>query len=208
MRRRHSPVFNPCRVVAGAALLASLLAGSAFAQTAPRSVTPVPQPAAPRAAQPGQGITAAPGAPVTVPGAPSPAGLASPSPFPQGLPSPQPFPQGVPSAVIQPPGTAAPGTAVVPGTAPGAVTDGTQVIQPGGVASTGTPASAQNVPAGSSGYTALQLAQSFRLADANLNGELTRAEAQRLSIMPSSFDEMDRNKDGILSRSEYEDGVR
>jgi EF hand domain-containing protein len=57
-------------------------------------------------------------------------------------------------------------------------------------------------------YTALQIAQSFLGADANRDGELTRAEAQRLSIMPSSFEEMDRNHDGILSRFEYEDGVR
>jgi hypothetical protein len=78
----------------------------------------------------------------------------------------------------------------------------------GAAAAPGVPAQAQSVPSGPGPYTALQLAQSFRQADANLDGELTRAEAQRLSIMPFSFEEMDRNKDGILSRSEYEDGVR
>ena len=52
------------------------------------------------------------------------------------------------------------------------------------------------------------MAQSFRAADANLDGEVTRGEAQRLMFMPMSFEEMDRNKDGILSRSEYEDGLR
>ena len=57
-------------------------------------------------------------------------------------------------------------------------------------------------------YTALQIAQSFLAADANRDGELTRAEAQRLTIMPYSFEEMDRNHDGILTRSEYEDALR
>ena len=57
-------------------------------------------------------------------------------------------------------------------------------------------------------YTALQIAQSFLSADANRDGELTRAEAQRLSIMPYSFEEMDRNFDGIISRWEYEDSLR
>jgi hypothetical protein len=57
-------------------------------------------------------------------------------------------------------------------------------------------------------YTALQIAQSFLGADANRDGELTRAEALRLTIAPSSFEEMDRNHDGILTRSEYEDAVR
>jgi hypothetical protein len=57
-------------------------------------------------------------------------------------------------------------------------------------------------------YTALQVAQSFLGADANRDGELTRAEALRLTIAPSSFEEMDRNHDGVLTRFEYEDAVR
>ncbi|MEP6826235.1 MAG: EF-hand domain-containing protein, partial [Ramlibacter sp.] len=106
---------------------------------------------------------------------------------------------------------ASPGTPAgtpVPGQPGG---DTSAVIQPGATtmgAAGGAPGPAQSVPSGPSPYSAQQLAEAFRAADANLNGELTRAEAQRLSIMPSSFEEMDRNKDGILSRSEFEDGVR
>ena len=62
--------------------------------------------------------------------------------------------------------------------------------------------------AGPGPYTALQTAQSFLSADGNRDGELTRAEAQRLTIMPYSFEEMDRNHDGILTRFEYEDAMR
>jgi len=70
------------------------------------------------------------------------------------------------------------------------------------------PAAPQSTDTRPGPYTALQIAQSFLGADANRDGELTRAEAQRLRIMPYSFEEMDRNHDGILSRFEYEDGVR
>ena len=128
------------------------------------------------------------------------------------VPSVQPSPQPMARPAGPPLGTAAPGTAVIPGTAPGVIPD-TSGVAPApaggaGVARHGVPAMPQAVPSGPGPYTALQLAQSFRQADANLDGELTRAEAQRLTIMPTSFEEMDRNKDGILTRSEYEDGVR
>jgi len=53
-------------------------------------------------------------------------------------------------------------------------------------------------------WTALQIGQSFEFADSNSNGELTRAEAQQLSIMPSNFEAMDENKDGVVTRTEYE----
>ena len=61
-------------------------------------------------------------------------------------------------------------------------------------------------PAGAAvdGYTAAQIAQSFKDADANRDGELTRAETQSLVILPFGFEEMDQNKDGVISRAEYE----
>jgi hypothetical protein len=52
-------------------------------------------------------------------------------------------------------------------------------------------------------WTALQIRQSFELADTDSNGELTRAESQQLAIMPRSFEEMDENKDGVVARIEY-----
>lgn len=61
---------------------------------------------------------------------------------------------------------------------------------------------------GAGPYSAVQFAQSFLGADLNRDGELTRAEAQRLTIAPYSFEEMDRNRDGIITRFEYDDAVR
>jgi hypothetical protein len=63
---------------------------------------------------------------------------------------------------------------------------------------------AQPVPAAR--WTAEQIRQAFDLADSNSDGQLSRAEAQRLSILPRSFEDLDQNKDGVLSRSEYEAG--
>lgn len=176
-------------------------------QSANRSVVQVPQRPAPSTITP---VT--PG-----PGAPSPSGLASPTPspggltsrFPAGLPSPSPFPAGMPPVTGRTLTSPA-----VPVTPPA---DGTVLMLPAGagvagvtgvMGAAGGPAGPQSFPAGPGPYTALQLAQSFLLADANRDGELTRAEARRLTIMPLSFEEIDRNKDGVLSRSEYEDGAR
>ena len=66
------------------------------------------------------------------------------------------------------------------------------------------PVQAQPVPAAR--WTAEQISQAFGLADGDSDGQLSRAEAQRLSILPRSFEDLDRNKDGELSRSEYEAG--
>jgi hypothetical protein len=181
----------------GFALCAAALASSA--QTS-RSVRLVPQRQAPVLA------TGAVG-----PGAPQPAGLPSPlanpagltSQFPAGLPSPASInPAGLPSSVGTPlPATVGGGR----GTAGTDVVPQTTAMGAGGY---GVPAGPQYLSGGAAPYTALQIAQSFLAADANRDGELTRAEAQRLSIMPSSFEEMDRDHDGILTRFEYEDGVR
>lgn len=199
-----------------------------------RSVVPVaPTPAPAMNAQPAPGSTstAAPGLN---------------SPFPAGLPSPSPFPAGMPpiaSPTLSLPGTgtaagagstsAAAGTMVTPpgdGTVfmPASSIGGTGVAQNQGRAfnpGTGTgyagsagttaamgagggPSTARSVPSGAGPYTALQLAESFQRADSNRDGELTRAEFQRLTIVPASFEEMDRNRDGVISRSEYDDASR
>jgi len=59
-------------------------------------------------------------------------------------------------------------------------------------------------PIPASRWTPQQVRQAFDAADADSNGVLTRAEAQQLAIMPRSFEEMDENKDGVVSRGEYE----
>ena len=61
---------------------------------------------------------------------------------------------------------------------------------------------------GAGGFSAVDVARSFLSADANHDGSLTRAEAMRLSISTLSFEEMDRNFDGVISRFEYDDSLR
>lgn len=73
----------------------------------------------------------------------------------------------------------------------------------GGPAASGMPWTAAAGP-----ISSVDIARSFLGADANRDGELTRAEAARLTIFPVPFEEMDLDRDGILSRSEYDDGVR
>jgi hypothetical protein len=173
-------------------------AGASQAQTAPRSVRPATQPKAPALAIGGVG-----------PGAPSPTGLASPIPNPAGLTSR--FPAGLP------PPSSSTGTApaTADNTTPAPVTAGGRPVTPDGAPPQtavmgygGAPAGPLPYGVGSGPYTALQVAQSFLAADSNRDGELTRAEAQRLTLMPYAFEEMDRNHDGILTRFEYEDAMR
>lgn len=64
---------------------------------------------------------------------------------------------------------------------------------------------AQPIPAAR--WTLAQLRQSFDLADIDSDGRLSRAEAQRLAIMPRSFEDLDQNKDGVLERREYESSL-
>ena len=215
-----------------AAALTLALPGTAQAQTinrpaAPavnRSVVPVtvPTPAF-STIRPGP---AAPSASGLEPPANTTGGLGLNGPRPAGLISPTPFPAGLPPVVVPTASTLpAPGTMVSP------PIDGTVLMSPNAVGNLGNAGVAnpanrdaaaagatmgagggvstpRTVPSGAGPYTALQLAQSFQGADSNRDGELTRAEAQRLTIMPTSFDEMDRNRDGVISRSEYDDGSR
>jgi hypothetical protein len=69
------------------------------------------------------------------------------------------------------------------------------------------PGPTQSLNGGAGGYNATDLARSFFFADSNHDGDLTRAEASRLSIAPLSFEQMDRNFDGVISRFEYEDAT-
>lgn len=56
-------------------------------------------------------------------------------------------------------------------------------------------------------WTVAQVRQAFLQADADGDRVLTRGEAQWLAILPRSFEELDANKDGVLSAQEYENGV-
>ena len=67
---------------------------------------------------------------------------------------------------------------------------------------------AQTLAMGPGGYSAADVGRSFLGADANGNGELSRGEFQRLTIAPMTFEEMDRNFDGVISRFEYQDATR
>ena len=53
-------------------------------------------------------------------------------------------------------------------------------------------------------WNAAQARQAFDLADGNSDGQLSRQEAQSLVILPRSFEDMDQNKDGVISRAEFE----
>lgn len=127
-----------------------------------------------------------------LPGAPSASGLASP------------FPPSVPTLGV--PGTSATGTM-----APGApVTDDLAGLAPDtsvmGAGAYGTRGMTRTAAPGP--VTDVDIARSFLGADGNRDGQLSRAEAMRLAIMPLAFEEMDANHDDILTRSEYEDAVR
>jgi hypothetical protein len=154
-------------------------AGSTWAQGTAGRILVKPQPPAPPA------VTA-----ITNPvvrGAPSASGLGSP------------FPPSTPSLEV--PGTSAVGTEppenVVPNPAD------TRVM---GAGAYGTRGMVRPVAAGP--VSAVDIARSFLGADLNRDGELSRAEAMRLSILPLSFEEMDANHDDRLTRSEYETAVR
>jgi hypothetical protein len=214
---------TPRRALRVGCAVVSLVGAAAIGQVQPpsRSTAPALQPAVPIGVAPASNrsvrVVPQPAAPTLAPGvahtgAPSPTGLPSPLPhpagltsqFPAGLPSPVPSPAGVPSPTV--PNLASPG--MPPGSPPLDPIEVPQTTVMGAGGYGGVPGPLYSPGVGSGPYTALQIAQSFIGADVNRDGELTRAEAQRLTIMPYSFEEMDRNRDGILTRFEYEDAVR
>jgi len=52
------------------------------------------------------------------------------------------------------------------------------------------------------------LARTFAFGDVDHDGDLSPAEARRFGIGTEAFNEMDRNNDGLVTRSEYEDSLR
>ncbi|AEG91148.1 EF-hand domain-containing protein [Ramlibacter tataouinensis] len=208
-RSRHWPWAAVALLAVGAAALwtTGVQAQTAGARSGQRSVQAAPNPVpANRAA---------------TFGLPNPAGLPSPTPFPGGLP-----PVVIPSAAsptgapgFADPGFAGPGSVGTPGTGgvgvvitpplpfpDGSAGNPTAVLGAG--AGPGIPAFPQTVSSGAGPYTPVEVARSFITADANRDGELTQGEWWRLAIRPGSFEAMDRNFDGRISRSEYDDGLR
>ena len=188
-----------------AAVFGMLAVQAAQAQGQVRSArNPQPSPAA-RAAQ----------------GAPSPNGLRS--PFPAGLTSGSGAavaadPVARNSAITSPsvvdpdptdnaPVPGRPGSGGVQGPVQGGTPPDTTVLggAPGFGVVRGPSAS---VPLGGAGFSAVDIARSFLGADGNGDGELTRGEAARLQLSVQSFEEMDRDFDGVITRGEYEDGLR
>jgi len=150
-------------------------------------------------------------------GAPNPAGLRS--MFPAGISTGSgaaqsdnqvaransPIPAGTPGVVTTPIGVGG-GTRVPTELFPAdtvAVVPNTAVLGAGPVAGP-----SQYLNSGAGGFSATDTARSFFNADANHDGELSRGEVRRLSIATMSFEEMDRNFDGVVTRFEYDDSLR
>ncbi|GAB3764402.1 hypothetical protein GCM10028796_19370 [Ramlibacter monticola] len=105
------------------------------------------------------------------------------------------------------PTTPLPGTTIV---TPGVTTPTTQAVATNvlGAGAGATVRGPGQAVGGAGGFSATDQARSWFFADANHDGDLTRAEFMRLSIATMSFEEMDRNYDGVVSRFEYEDSLR
>jgi hypothetical protein len=183
-------------IVACAACAASLAMGQSA-----RHVVTVPQP-----------VRQAPAPGVATFGMPNPAGLASPAPA-------QATPPGQPSLVLpgapnpSAPGVASGSPAIDAGIAAPTTTGGgggVVVLQQSLANGYGANVmGAAGAPRGSGPYSTVDIARAFLDADTNHDGDLSRAEAQRLSIpLGASFDDLDRNHDGVLSRFEYEDAFQ
>ncbi len=144
--------------------------------------------AAPRPAPPAIGATAAPS-----PALPSPTGLQS--RFPAGLTA---ATLGTPGADVPPAPVAGGGGGVVPPPADSGTAVATNVMGAG---------AAQPLEVGPGGYSAVDVARAFLGADRNRDGELSRAEARQLTLGNFSFEELDRNHDGIVTRWEFDDAM-
>lgn len=76
-----------------------------------------------------------------------------------------------------------------------------------------TPPSGTNANGGSSGAAAAATdaktgaAAAFDRADTNKDGKLTVQEAARLPVIGQNFKQLDTDKDGSLSRTEFDKGV-
>ena len=106
------------------------------------------------------------------------------------------------------PGAAAGNVVVVPGTTGADAASGAAVV--GGAAGglTGGVPSVSPTGTARGPLTAVDIVRLFSQADGNSDGLLTRAEALRLPLSTMTFEDMDTNRDGSVSRSEYEESLR
>jgi hypothetical protein len=182
-------------------------AASRIAQTAPRPTGLMPTFPAGISSGSGAAVSTNPIAQSTTTIPPTGSSVASTALIPSELPpvdSPNTTANGllVPGTSIVSPGT----TIVTPAiTTPGTAAFATNVMGAGAGATVRGPG--QTV-GGAAGWSATDQARFFYFADGNHDGELTRAEFSRLGNATMTFEEMDRNYDGVISRFEYQDSQR
>ena len=70
-----------------------------------------------------------------------------------------------------------------------------------------TPASGTGTTT-SARWTPEARAQSFKSADKNGDGQLSRQEAGAVPSLPRSFEQMDSNKDGSISSAEFDESLK
>lgn len=93
------------------------------------------------------------------------------------------------------------------------LTAGLSGAQPGGApASPALPAApAAAAPADTippNPWTMAQIADAFRKTDADGNGSISRQEAAIWTGLVRNFDRLDTNRDGQLSRAEFDEGLK
>jgi hypothetical protein len=64
------------------------------------------------------------------------------------------------------------------------------------------------IPASRPKWSAEQIDQAFKLADANKDASISREEAQRFPAVLKRFDQVDTNQDGLISREEWNEALK
>ncbi|MBK0391396.1 EF-hand domain-containing protein [Ramlibacter algicola] len=231
MHRRFS--YRPRPLMILLAIVLCLIATTAFAQVRRMGAAPAPKSPVTSAAPSPSGLTSG-AAPGLTAGMPSASGITSGSAaLPAGTPAASGLTSGTAGAapgivttnpapdttvtttrgstrgvVVLPPVATAPVDGSLPANAAANANANAAAAAGAGAAPTsgGTPSVDTRVAGGP--MSPLQTAQVFAQADADADGLLTRAEALRLQVVTMSFDDMDTNRDGVVSRSEYDDSLR
>jgi hypothetical protein len=64
------------------------------------------------------------------------------------------------------------------------------------------------IPASKPKWSPQQIDQAFKLADSNGDGQISRDEAQRFAAVLKRFDQVDVDKDGLISRAEWDAALK